>query len=163
MGLFSRKEKVGVDDMAKDMMRMGLESVGKMKSFDDLDAEYSLAVNLGYFYGFLRLHLAHITKLDTANSIIMKSIGHLESITKGKTSEEFGYTVRTMLNNANENIKYATQELKDNPIKGVGLLYYVDLHKSTTINMDKIADCEKNMFFLYGRTSELLNNIKIVK
>ena len=46
MGLFSRKEKVGVDDMAKDMMRMGLESVGKMKSFDDLDAEYFLIKEL---------------------------------------------------------------------------------------------------------------------
>ena len=163
MGLFSKKEKVTASDVAKDMVLVGLDTAGKMEAFNDLDAQYSMAVNLGYFYGFLKMSLISVTNLETTNTIIMQSIGELEKLVQEKVWEEFGYNVRTMYNNANENIKYASEKLKDNPIKGMGLLYYIDLHKSTTLNMDKMGACEKNMQLLYAKTSGLFKNIKIVK
>ena len=162
MGMNGKKEKLTPEEVAKDMVIYGLDLVGKMEAFDDLDAEYSMAVNFGYFYSFLRMELTNATNLETANRIIMTSIGELERIVEGKFKEEFGYNVRTMLNNANENLKFAVKEFKDKLAQGVAITYYVDLHKSTTINMDKMDACERNIRLLYEKTRGIMSNIKIV-
>ena len=164
MGLLSKKEKVSVDDMSMQMMVAAVSAVGNLSAFNDLDDSQSLAVNMGYFYGFLKLHLTSITSIDTANTIITKSITHLENATKETTSlEDFGYIVRTMANNASANMQYAVKELKSNPFMGMAVFYLNDLYKTTTIDVSKMDVAEKNMRLLYGMVAALPKDIKITK
>jgi hypothetical protein len=97
VGLFNKKRKITIDDMAMKMMFSAVDSIGKLKGFNDLDDDQSMIVSLGYFYGFLKLHLNSITNLNTANIIIEKSIAYLENATKEKSSfEKFGDGVRAI-------------------------------------------------------------------
>lgn len=163
MGLFSKKEKMSVDSMAMQAMIGAVEGIGKLTAFNDLDDRKSLAVNMGYFYGFLKLHLNSITKLDTVNTIIYKSITNVEEATKGKAEfDNFGHTVRTMANNAAANMQYAMKEGKT-PFMGMAIFYLKDLYDSTTIDLGKVDVAEKNMRLLYKLTSLLTQNVKITK
>ena len=162
MGLFDKK-KVSVDDMAMQMMVAAIDVVGKLSGFDDVDDTHAMAVSVGYFYGFLRLHLNGITKLDTANTIIDKSITNIENATKDKDAfKDFGYKVRTMANNAAGNMQYAMKETK-NPFMGMAVFYLKDLYNSATIDISKVDVAEKNMRDIYGKVSALMKNIKIAK
>ena len=164
MGLFSKKKKMTVDDMSMQMMLAAGNVVGKLRGFNDVDDAQSMAVSMGYFYGFLKLHLNSITSLDTANTIINKSIAHLENATKGKPEfENFGYKVRTMANNSSANMQYALNDLKDNPFMGMAVFYLNDLYNSTTIDISKVDVAENNMRMLYGMVSNLTKDIKIIK
>ena len=164
MGLFSKKKKMTVDDMSMQMMLAAGNVVGKLRGFDDVDDAQSMAVSMGYFYGFLKLHLNSITSLDTANTIVNKSITHLENATKGKPEfENFGYKVRSMANNSSANMQYALKDLKDNPFMGMAVFYLNDLYNSTTIDISKVDVAENNMRMLYGMVSNLTKDIKIVK
>lgn len=164
MGLFSRKKKVTVDDMSMQMMLAASNAIGKLKGFNDVDDAHSMAVSMGYFYGFLKMHLNSITSLDTANTIISKSITNLENATKGKPSfENFGYKVRTMANNSAANLQYAMKDLKDNPFMGMAIFYLNDLYNSTTIDISKVDVAESNMRQLYGMVSNLTKDVKIVR
>lgn len=164
MGLFSKKKKMTVDDMSMQMMLAAGNVVGKLRGFNDVDDAQSMAVSMGYFYGFLKLHLNSITSLDTANTIINKSIAHLENAFKGKPEfENFGYKVRTMANNSSANMQYELKDLKDNPFMGMAVFYLNDLYNSTTIDISKVDVAENNMRMLYGMVSDLIKDIKIVK
>lgn len=164
MGLFSKKKKMTIDDMSMQMMLAAGNVVGKLRGFNDVDDVQSMAVSMGYFYGFLKLHLNSITSLDAANTIVNKSIVHLENATKGKPEfENFGYKVRTMANNSSANMQYALKDLKDNPFMGMAVFYLNDLYNSTTIDISKIDVAESNMKILYGMVSNLTKDIKIVK
>ena len=165
MGLFDfGKKKVTVDDMSMQMMLAAADVVKKLRGFNDVDDAQSMAVNMGYFYGFLKLHLNSITSLDTANTIISKSITHLENATKGKPAfENFGYKVKTMANNSSANMQYAFKDLKDNPFMGMAVFYLNDLYNSTTIDISKAETAENNMRLLYGMVSNLTKDVKIVK
>ena len=164
MGLFSKKTKISVDDMSMQMMLAASNAVGKLKAFDDIDDAQSMAVSMGYFYGFLKLHLNSITSLDTVNTIITKSITNLENATKGKPGfEDFGYKVRTMANNSSANLQYAMKDLKDNPFMGMAVFYLNDLYNTTTIDISKMDVAESNMRSLFGMVSNLTKDIKIVK
>ncbi len=164
MGLFSKKKKMTVDDMSMQMMLAASDVIGKLRGFDDVDDRQSMAVSMGYFYGFLKLHLNSITSLDTANTIVNKSITNLENATKSNpTFENFGYKVRTMANNSSANMQYALKDLKDNPFKGMAIFYLNDLYNSTTIDISKVDVAESNMKMLYGMVSNLTKDIKIVK
>lgn len=164
MGLFSKKKKVSIEDMSMQMMLAAGNVVGKLKSFNDINDVHSLAVSMGYFYGFLKLHLSSITNLDTTNSIISKSITHLENASKGKPDfENFGYKVRTMANNSSANMQYASKELKDDPFMGMAVFYLNDLYNSTTIDISKVDVAKNNMMMLYGMVSNLTKDVKIVK
>ena len=163
MGLFSKKEKFSVDGMAMQAMLGAIEGIGKLAAFNDVDERKSMAVSMGYFYGFLKLHLNSITKLDTVNTIIYKSITNVEEALKGKSAfDNFGHTVRNMANNASANMQYVMKETK-NPFQGMAIFYLKDLYDSTTIDMGKIESAEKNMRLLYKMTSLLTQNIKITK
>ena len=115
MGLFGSKKKVSVDDMAMQMMIAAVDVVGKIECFNDISDERSMAVNMGYFYGFLKLHLNSITKLDTADMIIRKSIDYIIEASKGQhLLENFGHTVLEIANKAVENMKYAAKQKEKN-------------------------------------------------
>jgi len=163
MGLFSKKKKVSVDDMAMQMMLAAVDVVGKLDCFHDIDDSRSFVVNTGYFYGFLKLHLNSITKSDTATTIIEKSIAHMENVTKGQASlENTGNTVKAIANKAVENMKYISATT-DNIFMGMSVFYITDLHNSNEIDIGKVDIAEKNMRTLYGTTSNLTKDIKIVK
>lgn len=164
MGLFGKKKKITIEDMSMQMMLAAGNVVGKLKTFNDVDDAQSLAVGMGYFYGFLRLHLNSISSLDTANTIINKSISHLENATKCKLEfENFGYKVKTMANNASANMQYALKELKDDPFMGMAVFYLNDLYNSTTIDISQVDIAKENMRMLYGMVSNLTKDVKIVK
>ena len=164
MGLFSKKQKITIDDMAMKMMISATEVIGKLKSFDDVDDTQAMAVSIGYFYGFLRLHLNSITSLDVANSIMNKSITNFENATKGNPAfENFGYKVKTMANNSSANLQYAIKDLKGNPFMGMAVFYLNDLYNTTTIDISKVDVAESNMKLLYEMTSKLTQDIKIIK
>lgn len=150
--------------MAMQMMIEAGDIVGKLECFNDMDDAKSMAINIGYFYGFLKVHLNSIADLYTANIIINKSITHLENALKRKTSfENFGDNVRIMTNRVTENVKYAMKEIKQNPFMGLAILYLKDLYNSTEIDISKADIVEKNMRMPYGRVSHLTEDIKIVK
>ena len=164
MGLFSKKRKITVDDMALQIMIESTDVVDKLQCFNDVDDAQSMAFNMGYYYGFLKLHLNSITGLNTANTIIDKSITNLENATKGTESfADIGAKVRAMTNSAMGNIKYAMKELKENPFMGLAILYLKDLYNSTEIDISKVDIVEKNMRLLYGMTSNLTKDTRIVK
>ena len=164
MGLFSKKQKYTVDGMAMQMMFESIKCCDKLQDFDDVDGAQFVAVSIGYFYGFLKMHLNSITSLDTANAIINKSIVHLENAMKDRPLlQNIGSTVRVMANNSSENMQYALKELEENPLLGTGILYLKDLYSSSTIDISKVGIAEQNMRLLYGMTSNLTKDIKIVK
>ncbi len=164
MGLFSKKKKVTVDEVSMQMMLAASDVVGKLRGFDDLDDTQSMAVSMGYFYGFLKMHLNSIADLDTANTIINQSIINLENAIKGKPAfNDFGDKIRIMANNSSANLQYAMKDLKDNPFMGMAVFYLSDLYDSTTIDIGKMDVAENNMRLLYGMVSNLTNDIKIVK
>ena len=163
MGLFSRKEKVSVDDMAIKMMVTAVDVVGELKCFNDIDDSRSLVVNMGYFYGFLKLNLITITKLDTANDIINKSIAHMESATKGKMAiDNFGFTVKQIAHKSVDHMKYAKENAND-VFVGMATFYILDLQNSNTFDINKLDVAQENMHRLYGITSKLTKDIKIVR
>ena len=162
-GLFNEKQIITVDDMSMKMMHSAIAVIGKLEAFNDVDDLRSMAVSVGYFYGFLKLHLNHITNLDTANTVIQQSITNLENATKGKAKfSNFGHTVRTMANNASANMQYTMKETS-NPFMGIAVFYLKDLYDSSTIDMSKVDVAENNMRYLYGAVSNLTKDIKIVK
>lgn len=163
MGLFSKKRKVSVEEMAMDMMHVATSVIGKLQVFDDVDTVHAMAVGLGYFYGFLRVNLGSITSLTTANTIINKSITHFEKATQDKPEyANFGSTIRTMVQNASENMEYARKEASNNPFMGVAVLYLNDLYSPASVDISKVDIAERDMLFLYRQTSDITKNIKIV-
>ena len=164
MGLFGKKKKMTIDDMSMQMMLAAVNTIGNLKVFNDVDDAQSMAVSIGYFYGFLRLHLNSITSLDTANNIISKSITYLENATKDKLElENLGYKVRTMANNSSANMQYTLKTLKEDPFMGMAVFYLNDLYNSTTIDISKVDVAKNSMRMLYGAASNLTKDIKIVK
>lgn len=163
MGLFSSKKKVTVDDLAMQMMLAAVDVIGKIECFNDISDERSMAVNMGYFYGFLKLHLNSITKLETADVIVRKSINHIIRATKGQNLlENFGHTVLEIADKAVENMKYAAKQ-QEKTFLCMAIFYMTDLHGTNTVDIAKADIAEKNMRTLYGITANLTKDIKIVK
>ena len=163
MGLFSSKKKVTVDDFSKTIMVAAIEAVGRVECFNDVDDGKSLAVNMGYFMGYIQLQLSTITKLDLVDEVMSKTLRNIDEATKGSVSiENFGYTVRSIANNAIANMKYTSKET-DNPFMGMAVFYMCDLFNSTTLNIDLVDTAEKNMRLLYGMAGAIVKDIKIVK
>lgn len=162
MGLFSRKKKITVDDLAMQMMLASADVEDKLKSFYDIDASRTLAVNTGYFYGFLKLHLNSITSLETANAVISESIANFENATKSNPDlAKIGQEVREIANKTIENMKFASKNTS-NIFMGMATFYIIDLQNSNTIDISKLEAAESNMRLLYGITSNLTKDIKIV-
>ena len=164
VGSFNNKQIISVEDMSMKMMHSSIDTIGKLEDFDDVDTARAMAVSTGYFFGFLKLHLNSITSLDTVDTIINKSITHLENAIKGNEKfVNFGYTVRTTANNAVANMQFAMKESSDDPFMGMAIFYLNDLYNSTSIDFSKVDVAENNMRYLYGAVSALTKDIKIVK
>lgn len=87
----------------------------------------------------------------------------MENVTKGQASlENTGNTVKAIANKAVENMKYITATT-DNIFMGMSVFYITDLHNSNEIDIGKVDIAEKNIRTLYGTTSNLTKDIKIVK
>ena len=164
MGLFSKKQKITVDDMAMKTMLAANEAVGKLTVFKEVSEIQNMMVGMGYFYGFLKIHLNSITSLDLANAIIEKSIAHLTNATKNKPEfVDFGKNVKVIADNAVENMKYTTKNFPQDPFMGMSVFYMTDMYGTSTVNVDRIEDSKKNLQTLYGKTAHLTKDIKIVK
>ena len=151
MGLFDKKKKVTIDDMAMNMTLAATSIIGKISCFNDVSDLHSMAVNMGYFYGFLKLQLNRITSLENVNSIIHKSITSIENSTKDKPGfEDFGYKVRSMSNNSAANLQYALNDCKENPFSGLAVYYLNDLYNTTSISDEevRIAIAMENLMML---------------
>jgi hypothetical protein len=160
----SKKRKMTVDGMSIQMMMAAGDVIGKLRGFDDIDDSQSMAVGMGYFYGFLKLQLSSITNAETASTIVDRSIAELEAATKDNENfQGFGYKVRLMSNNSFANMQYAMKDLKDNPFMGMAVFYLNDLYNTTAIDVSKVDIAEGNMRMLYGAVSDLTKDIKIVK
>ena len=46
---------------------------------------------------------------------------------------------------------------------GMSVFYMSDMYGSNTVNVDRVEDSKRNLQLLYGRTSLLSKDIKIVK
>ncbi len=143
------------------MMAVGMDMVSKLRAFNDIDDNYSLAVNLGYFYGFLRLHLSTITSIKNANEIIEMSLNNLKEATEGKVSlENFNYIIKTNYNNAFENIQRSAND--NNIIDFASQLYLNDLYQKEVVDNVKLLVAKNNITLLYGMITKLTANMKIV-
>jgi hypothetical protein len=163
MGLFSKKQKITVDDMAMKMMLAGIDAIGNLTNFKEVSEAQNMMVGMGYFYGFLKINLNSITNLDLANAIIEKSIANLTNATMNEPGfVDFGKTVKTIADNAVENMKYATKSFPQDPFKCMAVFYMSDMYGSPTVNVDRIEDSNRNVRILYGRTAHLTENVKIV-
>ena len=165
MGLFSRKKKVSVDDMAMQAMLAAVDVIGKVENFEDADDKRAMAISMGYFYGFLKLHLNSITRLDTVNLIIEKSITNLENATKGKPEfSNIAQAVRNSSNIALASMKNEIAKRPENPFMGVAVDYLKELYNNPpSIDMGKMMVMAKSMQLLYGAASNLTRGVKIVK
>lgn len=161
MGLFSKKQKYSKDDMPNLMMEVGVDMIGKLKYFNDVDDNYAMAVNLGYFYGFLRMQLNSLTKIEIADKIIEESLVGLNEVTKGKlTLDNFIYVVRTNYNNAIENIKRSAKS--NDIITSMAQLYLNDLYQKETTDNVRLKMSKYNINLLYEIILKLTDNIKII-
>lgn len=161
MGIFNKKQKYAKNDMPNLMMAVGIDMVGKLRGFNDIDDNYSLAVNLGYFYGFLRMQLSGVTNIKTSDEIIEKSLTNLNEATKGKISlDNFIYIVRTNYNNAFENIKRATNS--NDIISHMAQLYLNDLYQKEVNDDAKLIVSKNNINLLYGMIMKMTDNMKII-
>lgn len=165
MGLFSRKKKVAVDDMAMQAMLTAVKVVGKVENFEDADDDKAMVISMGYFYGFLKLHLNSITKLDTVNTIIEKSLANLAEATKGKPEfANIAPKVRYSANIALESMKGELRKRPENPFMGVAVDYLKELYNNPpSIDIGKMMVMAKSMQLLYGTASNLTQDVKIVK
>lgn len=164
MGLFSSKKKVTVDDMAMQAMFAAVDVIGKIKNFEDVDDQKAMAINTGYFYGFLKLHLNSITRLNTVNLIIEKSIINFENATKRKAEfANFGHMIRVSFANALMSIENEIKKRPENPFLGVATDCLIELYNNpSSIDVDKMLTVAGNMKLLYEITSSLSKDIKIV-
>ena len=96
MGLFSKKQKVTVDDMAMKAMLAASEAIGKLTTFDEVSDTQNMIVGMGYFYGFLKMNLNSITSQDVVNTIIEKSITNLMNATKNNPEFVKAYALDEM-------------------------------------------------------------------
>ena len=164
MGLFSKKEKITVDDMAMKMMLAANEAIGKLTVFNEASETQNMIVGMGYFYGFLKINLNSVTSLDMANAVIEKSIANLTNATKNNPEfADFGKTVKTIADAAVENMKYTTKNFPQDPFMGMSVFYMSDMYGTNTVNVDRIEDSKNNLRLLYGRTAHLTKDVKIVK
>lgn len=164
MGLFSKKEKITVDDMAMKMMLAASEEIGKLTAFDEVSETQNMVVGMGYFYGFLKMNLNSITSLELANAIIEKSITNLANAIKNNPEfADFGKMVKKIADNAVENMKYTTKNFPEDPFMGMSVFYMSDMYGANTVNVDRIEDSKNNLRLLYGRTSNLTKDVKIVR
>ena len=143
------------------IMIAGVDIIGKLRGFNDVNDNYAMAVNLGYFYGFFRMQLSCLTKLDVADEIIEKSLNNLNDAISGKISlDNFIYVVKTNYNNAFENIKRAVKS--NNVITFMAQLYLNDLYQREISDNDKLMVSKNNINLLYGTALKLTDNMKIV-
>ena len=166
MGLFGfGKKKVSVDDMAMQAMLTAVKVVGKVENFEDADDGKAMVISMGYFYGFLKLHLNSITRLDTANTIIEKSLANLAEATKGKPEfANIAPKVRYSANIALESMKDELRKRPENPFMGVAVDYLKELYNNPpSIDIGKMMTMAQSMQLLYGTASNLTRDVKIVK
>lgn len=161
MGIFSKKQKHKKEDMPILMMAIGIDMIGKLNGFNDIDDNYTMAVNLGYFYGFLRIQLCNLTDIQTADKIIEDSLLNLNETVNNKIElNNFMYIVKTNFNNAFANIKKATTT--NNIITSISQLYLYDLYQKEISDDVKLLVAKNNIKLLYEMISKLTNNIKII-
>lgn len=163
MGLFSKKQKITVDDMAMKMMLAATEVIGKLTAFDEVSETQNMIVGMGYFYGFLKLNLNSVANLNIVNAVIEKSIANVSNATKDNPEfADFGKTVKTIADAAVENMKYASKNFPQDPFMGMSVFYMSDMYGSNTVNVDRIEDSKGNLQLLYARTAQLTKDVKIV-
>ena len=163
MGLFSSKKKVSIDDIAMQTMLAAVDAVGKVEKFEDVDDKTTMAISLGYFYGFLKLHLNSITKLNIANDVIERSLANLENATKGKTEfANISSAVRCSSNNALASMREELTKRSDNPFVGVAVDYLKELYNNPpSIDFAQTIIAMENMKLLYAKAMDLTRNVKI--
>lgn len=177
MGLFRWKKRVSIDVMANRMMREAHWAFHRFKEFNcvgrdiyDMDGEIpwtSYAINLGYFYGFLKIHLCSITSRTKADSIVSQSITSLENAIKNNPlSEHFGPLVRSTANKTSLKMESLATESESNPFPIMAKRYLDDLYRNLGVNPGSLhaEDAEKNMQSLYEAAARCVpKNIKITK
>jgi hypothetical protein len=161
MGLFSKKQKYKKEDMPNLMMAVGMDMVGKLRGFNGIDDYFTTAVNLGYFYGFLRMQLSNLTSIQNSDEIIENSLKNLNEAVGGKIPlDNFIYIVRTNYNNSFENIK---RSVKSNTIiESMAQMYLNDLYQKEIVDDTRLMVAKNNINLLYGMILKATDNMKIV-
>lgn len=161
MGLFSKKTKIAKNQMPMFILLSSTDLMGKLQNFNDVDDNYAMAVNLGYFLGFFRLQLNGLVSFETADKIINDSISELDNAISGKLSiDNFSYIVKNMYNNSFANIKVAGSD-SSNLIEKISQLYLNDLYKENKTDNQKLTIAINNINYMYTNVYNLTSNIKI--
>lgn len=164
MGLFSKKRKVPADHMAMQAMIVAIDSIGKFEKFQDVSDAKTMAVSMGYFYGFLKLNLNSITKLDITNAIVEQSLAYLEDAIKNEVSlRNISCAVRIFAGKALKSMEEEAKKRPENPFFGVAVTYLQDLYNNPpSIDLSKALTIAESMKYLYGEASSLTKNVKII-
>ena len=143
---------------------LAIVCIFKVLNFTNDFASKGLLSNM-LVYGFLKLHLNSITRLDTVNTIIEKSITNLAEATKGKPEfANIAPKVRYSANIALESMKDELRKRPENPFMGVAVDYLKELYNNPpSIDIGKMMVIAKSMQLLYGTASNLTQDVKIVK
>lgn len=165
MGLFGRKKKMSADDMAMQAAITAIDVIGKFENFEDADNNKAITISIGYFYGFLTLLLNGITRLDTANAIIVKSMAYLAEATKEVPEfANVAHSVKTSATNALKSMKSELKKHPEDPFMGVAVDYLKELYNDPpSVDLGDMLITAKNMRLLYGAASDLTTDVKIVK
>ena len=146
--------------MAMQLMLSAVDAVGKLEVSNDVDDSKALAIGLGYYYGFAKLHLIGITKLDRANTIIDRSLAHLENAMHGT---ELSQTVRGVIDRALTSMKGELSKRPEDPFVGIGLDYLKDLYNNpSSVDFGEAIATSRSMRLLYGASANLTKDVKIV-
>lgn len=158
--LFSNKTVYKKEDLPNLMMAVGVDMTSKLRGFNDIDDNQTIAVNMGYFYGFLRLKFSSMTDVETAYEIVDKSIHNLGEATKGKYGDfNFIYIVQTNFNNCFENIRRAVNS--EDVIEKASQLYLNDLYQKEVNDEIRLKIAKNNITQLYEMIIKLTDSMRI--
>ena len=164
MGLFSRKQKITIDDMAMKMMLSVNIVIDKLKYFNNVDDVHAIMVNTGYFYGFLKLHLTSKADLNIAKAVVDMSIAYLEDATKEDADyKNMGMVVKNTIDNMMQNMRSAKSQGQDFFAR-MAMCYREDIYETSVImDFREIVIAESNIKVLYDFVSRLTKKFKIVR
>lgn len=163
MGLFgSSKKKIQLKEMPTTVMLVGVDMIGKIRTFQNVDNNVTMAVNLGYFYGFMKIQLVGLTSMDNVNWIIETSINNLkEAISQKSDLNIFSKLFELAYKNAYQNMKELGND--SNAFNKIGSMYLNELYGEEINDPPAEANATRQILNLYGMISRFTSNIKIVK
>lgn len=155
------KSNIDLNNLSTDLMTYGMNIIGNLKDFDDLDDIHSMAISLGYYYAIINKNLYSTNlKKDRIKEIIKDSMYQIISVVAKKEGyEKFEYKILESYSNCYNYLK--RKKTKNNQIKFLSKLYLKDLYDNEINDNSKEKSANNNLLDMYNNAHKFINeNIK---